>query len=78
MTHPLESGTIRILKPDGSTAGTGFLVSKRLAVTCAHVVESAGVKAGGILEFKYYLGELEVQNAIVLEKGWSTENDVPS
>jgi V8-like Glu-specific endopeptidase len=76
MPHPLEAGTIRILKSDGSTAGTGFLVSKRLAVTCAHVVQSTGVNAGQIVKFKYHLGELEIQKATVLENGWSTENDI--
>ena len=42
MSHPLEAGTIRIVKSDGSTAGTGFFVSERLVVTCAHVVASVG------------------------------------
>ena len=76
MPHPLEAGTIRILKPDGSTAGTGFLVSKRLAVTCAHVVESATAKPKEIVKFKYHLGDLDVQDAKILENGWSIENDV--
>lgn len=76
MPHPLESGTIRILKQDGSTAGTGFIVSKRLAVTCAHVVESAGVKPDEMINFKYHLGNLNIQTAIVLGKGWSKENDI--
>jgi V8-like Glu-specific endopeptidase len=76
MPHPLEAGTIRILKIDGSTAGTGFLVSKRLAVTCAHVVTSAKSKPGDLIKFKYHLGDLEAQQAKVLENGWSTENDV--
>lgn len=76
MPHPLEAGTIRILKPDGSTAGTGFLVSKRLALTCAHVVESTSVRAGEMILFKYHLGDLSVQKALVLENGWSLENDI--
>jgi hypothetical protein len=76
MPHPLEAGTIRILRPDGSTAGTGFLVSKQLAITCAHVVDSARAKPGAVIEFKYHLGESNVQEAKVLENGWSSENDV--
>ncbi len=76
MPHPLEVGTIRILKTDGSTAGTGFLVSKRLAVTCAHVVDSANAKAGDVIEFEYHLGNVDIQEAKVLENGWSPENDV--
>ena len=76
MPHPLEAGTIRIFKTDGTTAGTGFLVSKRLAVTCAHVVESACKKPGEIIKFKYHLGNLDIQVAKVLKSGWSYENDV--
>ena len=76
MPHPLEAGTIRILRPDGSTAGTGFLVSKRFALTCAHVVESAAVRAGEMIEFKYHLGNLSVQKALVLENGWFIEDDI--
>lgn len=76
MPHTLETGTIRINKPDGSTAGTGFLVSKRLAVTCAHVVDSANAKAGDVIEFEYHLGNVDIQVAKVLENGWSPENDV--
>jgi hypothetical protein len=76
MPHPLEAGTIRILKPDSSTAGTGFLVSKRLAVTCAHVVVAAKSQPGDVIKFEYHLGDLGVQEAKVLQDGWSTENDV--
>lgn len=76
MPHPLEAGTIRIFRPNGSTAGTGFLVSKRLAVTCAHVITSAKAKPGDVIRFKFHLGDLESQEAKVLEDGWSTENDV--
>lgn len=76
MPHPLETGTIRILCPDGSTAGTGFLVSKRLAVTCAHVVETAESKPGYFLKFQYHLGEKDVCQAEVLKNGWSPDNDV--
>ncbi len=76
MPHPLEAGTIRILCPDGSTAGTGFLVSKRLAVTCAHVVEAAESKPGYFIKFQYHLGEKDVCQAEVLKNGWSLDNDV--
>src|SRR3954469_12190663 len=35
------AGVVRVLKPDGSTAGTGFLVgtAARTIATCAHVVD---------------------------------------
>ena len=36
----LKAGIVRILKPDGTTAGTGFVVSKEgLIATCSHVVQ---------------------------------------
>lgn len=76
MPHPLEAGTIRILKPDGSTAGTGFLVSKRLAMTCAHVIESAHASYGDEIKFKFHLGDVKIQTAKILKEGWSIENDV--
>jgi V8-like Glu-specific endopeptidase len=76
MPHPLESGTIRILKPDGTTAGTGFLVTKRLAVTCAHVIESAYSGRGKVIKFKYHLGDANIRTAKVLKRGWSEKNDV--
>jgi uncharacterized protein YjbI with pentapeptide repeats len=33
-----RKGIVRILKPSGQTAGTGFIVSPQLVITCAHVV----------------------------------------
>lgn len=38
MAHPIESSILRILTSDGKTAGTGFLIAPKLAVTCAHVI----------------------------------------
>ncbi len=35
---PLERAVLRIRDASGSTVGVGFLVTERLAVTCAHVV----------------------------------------
>jgi len=37
----IEPSTLRILNAKGQTIGTGFLVSKTLAVTCAHVAMAA-------------------------------------
>ena len=41
MTNDLSASVVRILRPDGETVGTGFLVSEELVVTCAHVVVAA-------------------------------------
>ncbi len=41
MQPDLTAGIVRILHPDGSTAGTGFVVSANgLIATCSHVVQS--------------------------------------
>ncbi len=43
----LTTGIVRILKPDGTTAGTGFVVTDEgLVATCAHVVTNAGAGPG--------------------------------
>ena len=40
MSSNLTAGIIRILRPDGSTAGTGFVVSADgLIATCSHVIQ---------------------------------------
>jgi WD40 repeat protein len=41
MQNELQSGIVRILDSDGDTAGTGFIVSDKLVVTCAHVISQA-------------------------------------
>lgn len=41
MTIDLAASTVRILKPDGTTSGAGFVVSDDgLIATCSHVVQS--------------------------------------
>lgn len=42
---PLGGGVLRVLRADGEAAGAAFLVTDRLAVTCAHVVDAEGVGA---------------------------------
>lgn len=53
MSHAIEAFTLRILKPTGETVGTGFLVSKNLAVTCAHVVKILGAGAGDTIDIRF-------------------------
>ncbi|WP_193318067.1 MULTISPECIES: nSTAND1 domain-containing NTPase [Streptomyces] len=43
---PLAGGVLRVLRPDGAVAGAAFLVTDRLAVTCAHVVGTGDVRPG--------------------------------
>lgn len=43
MPHVIDTSILRILGSKGQTVGTGFLVAERVAVTCFHVVLSAGI-----------------------------------
>ncbi|WP_328433164.1 nSTAND1 domain-containing NTPase [Streptomyces sp. NBC_00425] len=43
----------RIHRPDGTVAGTGFLVAERTLVTCAHVVEAAGGGPGSEIRLAF-------------------------
>jgi len=55
MLHPIEPSTLRILHPNGKTGGTGFLVAKNLAMTCAHVVVDANTIDGWLADTIPYL-----------------------
>jgi hypothetical protein len=50
MTVDLTAGVVRILKPNGATAGAGFVASDDgFIVTCAHVVRwHAGTDIAGL------------------------------
>jgi len=66
----LITGIVRILKPDGSTAGTGFVVSDEgLVATCAHVVEAAGAGAGDAVRLVLH-GTGDERKASVERDGW--------
>ena len=73
MPHPIEPSTLRILKPTGETVGTGFLVSKHLAVTCAHVVKILGAGAGDRIDIRF-TGKSAATTARVLPEYWRPEN----
>ncbi len=73
----LEQSVIRILNAHDKTVGTGFVVTDRLAVTCAHVIKAAGSIYDQPIRIQFYWGEIE-QVAQVLSVGWSsaTTDDV--
>ncbi len=54
MAASLESGIIKILHPQGRAAGTGFVLTPTLAVTCAHVIAAAGGGPGGKVIISFY------------------------
>lgn len=51
MQNNLRKGIVRILKPSGQTAGTGFVISPQLIITCAHVIELPGCKLPAVVHF---------------------------
>ncbi len=54
MPTSLESGVIKVLHASGRAAGTGFVLTHTLAVTCAHVVAAAGSGPGEKLAIVFY------------------------
>jgi hypothetical protein len=76
MNIDLTAGIVRIIRPDGETAGTGFLVTDNgLIATCAHVVEAAGAGPGERVRLAFQSGESPVE-AEVLTDGWYPDQDV--
>ena len=67
MPHAIESSTIRMLKPNGETVGTGFLVAKNLALTCAHVVARAGEDGEGRIRVCFTGQKIETTATTPLE-----------
>lgn len=75
MSHSIEASTLRILKASGETVGTGFLVSPKLAVTCAHVIDLAelGVDGRVVIQFT---GQKYRTNAVIHDNYFSPEKDI--
>lgn len=68
MAH-IENSTLRILRPDGKTVGTGFLVNPNLVVTCAHVVAAAEAVDGDTIQVQC-TGSSEKLAGLVDPKLW--------
>jgi hypothetical protein len=66
----LDRSIIRILNEQGRTVGTGFVITPRLAVTCAHVVTAAGSDRGQSLSIQFLSGEKPLSGK-VCTAGWS-------
>ena len=55
MNIDLKAGVVRILNRDGTTAGTGFVVTEDgLIATCAHVVQYARAGPGDTVRLVFY------------------------
>jgi S1-C subfamily serine protease len=55
MNADLKAGIVRVIGPDGETAGTCFLVTDDgLIATCAHVVENAGARPGDTVRVAFH------------------------
>jgi Trypsin-like peptidase domain/GAF domain len=67
-----EDSILRVMKGD-SVVGAAFLVSERLVATCAHVVQSAGVKVGEKILLRLSHGK-KVE-AIVEPEFWRDPNE---
>lgn len=74
MSNPLINSVFRILDDDSQIAGTGFLVTPTMGVTCAHVVHSIYKKPGDELFVQFHLDK-EKYNVRVEEVGWSSFED---
>lgn len=70
MSIHLGASVVRVLKPDGATAGIGFVVNDTcLIATCAHVVQKAGTEPGGTVQVVFHITGQEA-TASVEPTGW--------
>ncbi|MFF3844617.1 trypsin-like peptidase domain-containing protein [Streptomyces sp. NPDC002328] len=62
----LLTAVARVLGPDGTVAGTGFMVAEGVVVTCAHVVDTAGSGPGRriLLSFPHVAGADRVEGRV--------------
>ena len=73
MQSNIISGIVSINRPDGKTAGTGFVVSDRLIATCAHVIPPGAEPKPGIPPEKVELvfrKSNEKRSAHILAEWW--------
>jgi hypothetical protein len=71
MTDP-NSSILRVLNKDKTVVGAAFLVTDRLVVTCAHVIEAVGLKMEGTVDLK--LEDGTIVDAQVIGEYWRDVN----
>jgi len=74
MTIDLKPSIVRVVGPDGTTVGTGFVVTDDgLVATCAHVVEAAGAGPGDTVRVVFHAtGE---EREALVEPDWWRDPD---
>ncbi|MDK2410573.1 trypsin-like peptidase domain-containing protein [Aphanizomenon sp. PH219] len=70
--NDLQAGIVRILDSDGDTAGTGFIVSAQLVVTCAHVI-SHGETPPETVDLVFLVDDQKTFTASVMVEYWRDE-----
>ncbi|MFI5799021.1 trypsin-like peptidase domain-containing protein [Streptomyces sp. NPDC051677] len=74
-----EQGAARVLGPDGSVAGAGFLIGDRLVCTCAHVVQEreGGRPRGPVtVDFPLLAGAGACPPVTAGVESWRPEDDI--
>ena len=66
----LKDSIVAVLNQSGQIVGTGFIVDKRLVLTCDHVIVAAGSAPGKSVRLRFEIDGSEVQ-ARVDAKAWS-------
>ncbi|WP_328966904.1 nSTAND1 domain-containing NTPase [Streptomyces sp. NBC_00239] len=73
----LLAAVTRIVAPDGTVTGAGFLVADNVVVTCAHVVEAAGSGPGGtiLLDFPHVEGAERLEGHVPVDLWRAVERE---
>ncbi|MDQ1252906.1 MAG: hypothetical protein QG646_2048, partial [Euryarchaeota archaeon] len=69
-SEDLTKGIVQILRHDGTVAGTGFVISKNLIATCAHVVLEARAGPGDKVKVRFNNPNATECNASVIPESW--------
>lgn len=69
-SEDLTKGIVQILRHDGTVAGTGFIVSKNLIATCAHVVLEARAGPSDKVKVRFNNPDTTECNAFVIPERW--------
>lgn len=74
MSGDLRTGIIRILKKDGKSVGTGFILTNDgIIATCAHVIKSAEAGPGDKVQLVFHHTDIKA-TATVEPDGWRDPN----